>query len=79
MTVDETGTAQGDAGADEPGWDVDPDDESGAAMAATVGMPWSVAYLALLILRDMFGVIDVFDMCDMVELSGFTWALHAFA
>ncbi|WP_336054510.1 helix-turn-helix domain-containing protein [Streptomyces sp. CA2R101] len=26
-----------DSGADEPGWDVDPDDESGAAVVATVG------------------------------------------
>ncbi len=27
----------GETGADEPGWDVDPDDESGAAVVATVG------------------------------------------
>ncbi|MFD7494755.1 helix-turn-helix domain-containing protein [Streptomyces sp. NPDC059832] len=37
MSVDETGTERGDAGADEPGWDVDPDDESGAAVVAAVG------------------------------------------
>lgn len=37
MSVDETVTERGNDGADEPGWDVDPDDESGAAMAATVG------------------------------------------
>ncbi|MCX5110039.1 helix-turn-helix domain-containing protein [Streptomyces sp. NBC_00378] len=37
MSVDETGTEPGDAGADEPGWDVDPDDESGAAVVAAVG------------------------------------------
>ncbi|MFJ3123528.1 helix-turn-helix domain-containing protein [Streptomyces sp. NPDC086993] len=37
MSVDETGTEHGDAGADEPGWDVDPDDESGAAVVAAVG------------------------------------------
>jgi transcriptional regulator with XRE-family HTH domain len=37
MSVDETGTECGDAGADEPGWDVDPDDESGAAVVAAVG------------------------------------------
>ncbi|MGW2087389.1 helix-turn-helix domain-containing protein [Streptomyces sp. NPDC001880] len=37
MSVDETGTENGDAGADEPGWDVDPDDESGAAVVAAVG------------------------------------------
>ncbi|MFJ8750594.1 helix-turn-helix domain-containing protein [Streptomyces sp. NPDC102441] len=37
MSVDEAGTARSDDGADEPGWDVDPDDESGVAMAATVG------------------------------------------
>lgn len=28
---------QGDGGADEPGWDVDPDDESGVAVVAAVG------------------------------------------
>lgn len=37
MSADETGTEHGDAGADEPGWDVDPDDESGAAVVAAVG------------------------------------------
>ncbi|MFH8517708.1 helix-turn-helix domain-containing protein [Streptomyces gelaticus] len=37
MSVDETGTGPSDAGADEPGWDVDPDDESGAAVVAAVG------------------------------------------
>ncbi|MDV9199669.1 helix-turn-helix domain-containing protein [Streptomyces sp. Wh19] len=37
MSVDETGTEHSDAGADEPGWDVDPDDESGAAVVAAVG------------------------------------------
>ncbi|MFE9725124.1 helix-turn-helix domain-containing protein [Streptomyces sp. NPDC005794] len=37
MSVDEAGTARGNDGADEPGWEVDPDDESGVAMAATVG------------------------------------------
>ncbi|MFG2592376.1 helix-turn-helix domain-containing protein [Streptomyces sp. NPDC048438] len=37
MSVDEAVTARGHDGADEPGWDVDPDDESGVAMAATVG------------------------------------------
>ncbi|MFE9855724.1 helix-turn-helix domain-containing protein [Streptomyces sp. NPDC005780] len=31
------GTEQGDGGADEPGWEVDPDDESGAAVVAAVG------------------------------------------
>ncbi|MEE1768880.1 helix-turn-helix transcriptional regulator [Streptomyces sp. JV185] len=37
MSVDETSTERGDAGADEPGWDIDPDDESGAAVVAAVG------------------------------------------
>ncbi|MEU2022713.1 helix-turn-helix transcriptional regulator [Streptomyces sp. NPDC016469] len=38
MSVDEIGTQwQPDAGADEPGWDVDPDDESGVAVVAAVG------------------------------------------
>ncbi|MFD8827114.1 helix-turn-helix domain-containing protein [Streptomyces sp. NPDC059605] len=37
MSVDEVGAERGDYGADEPGWDVDPDDESGAAVVATVG------------------------------------------
>ncbi|MEV5601272.1 helix-turn-helix transcriptional regulator [Streptomyces sp. NPDC052299] len=38
MSVDEIGTDwQPDAGADEPGWDVDPDDESGVAVVAAVG------------------------------------------
>lgn len=37
MSVDGAGTQHGDGGADEPGWDVDPDDESGVAVIATVG------------------------------------------
>ncbi|MFF9349630.1 helix-turn-helix domain-containing protein [Streptomyces sp. NPDC014734] len=37
MSVDEAGAERGDSGADEPGWDIDPDDESGAAVVATVG------------------------------------------
>ncbi|MEU9199664.1 helix-turn-helix transcriptional regulator [Streptomyces sp. NPDC048332] len=37
MSVDEAGTEQGAGGADEPGWDVDPDDESGVAVVAAVG------------------------------------------
>ncbi|WP_424921496.1 helix-turn-helix domain-containing protein [Streptomyces sp. wa1] len=37
MSVDGAGTQHGDCGADEPGWDVDPDDESGVAVIATVG------------------------------------------
>ncbi|MET9530477.1 helix-turn-helix transcriptional regulator [Streptomyces sp. NPDC006649] len=37
MSVDEAGTEHGDGGADDPGWDVDPDDESGAAVVAAVG------------------------------------------
>ncbi|MFF9568251.1 helix-turn-helix domain-containing protein [Streptomyces sp. NPDC014685] len=37
MSVDEAGTEHGDGGADEPGWDVDPDDESGVAVVAAVG------------------------------------------
>ncbi|WP_327259171.1 MULTISPECIES: helix-turn-helix domain-containing protein [unclassified Streptomyces] len=37
MSVDGTGTERGDGGADEPGWDVDPDDESGVAVVAAVG------------------------------------------
>lgn len=37
MSVDEVVTARGDDGADEPGWEVDPDDESGVTMAATLG------------------------------------------
>ncbi|MER6104858.1 helix-turn-helix transcriptional regulator [Streptomyces sp. NPDC001832] len=37
MSVDETSTERGDGGADEPGWDVDPDDESGVAVVAAVG------------------------------------------
>ncbi|ROQ82113.1 helix-turn-helix protein [Streptomyces sp. CEV 2-1] len=36
MSVDGTGTEQS-GGADEPGWDVDPDDESGVAVVAAVG------------------------------------------
>ncbi|MEU1126463.1 helix-turn-helix transcriptional regulator [Streptomyces sp. NPDC005899] len=37
MSVDEAGTAHGSSGADEPGWEVDPDDEPGAALVASVG------------------------------------------
>ncbi|MBT3074445.1 MULTISPECIES: helix-turn-helix transcriptional regulator [Streptomyces] len=37
MSVVGDGTERGDAGADEPGWEVDPDDESGAAVVAAVG------------------------------------------
>ncbi|MFD3652616.1 helix-turn-helix domain-containing protein [Streptomyces sp. 24-1644] len=37
MSVDGDGTERGDGGADEPGWDVDPDDESGVAVVAAVG------------------------------------------
>lgn len=37
MSVDEAGTARGSNGADEHGWDVDPDNESGAALVASVG------------------------------------------
>ncbi|MEW2066070.1 helix-turn-helix transcriptional regulator [Streptomyces sp. NPDC007346] len=37
MSVVGDGTERGDVGADEPGWEVDPDDESGAAVVATVG------------------------------------------
>ncbi|MFD0026211.1 helix-turn-helix domain-containing protein [Streptomyces sp. NPDC058382] len=37
MSVDGVGTEQGDGGADEHGWEVDPDDESGAAVVAAVG------------------------------------------
>ncbi|MFF1925609.1 helix-turn-helix domain-containing protein [Streptomyces sp. NPDC058221] len=37
MSVDGVGAENGDGGADEPGWDVDPDDESGAAVVAAVG------------------------------------------
>ncbi|MFJ8919686.1 Predicted transcription factor, homolog of eukaryotic MBF1 [Streptomyces sp. LamerLS-316] len=37
MSVDEAGTARGNDGADEPGWEVDPDDEPGAALVASVG------------------------------------------
>ncbi|MFD5041329.1 helix-turn-helix domain-containing protein [Streptomyces sp. NPDC058377] len=37
MSVDGVGTEHGDGGADEPGWDVDPDDESGVAVVAAVG------------------------------------------
>ncbi|MEU0128716.1 MULTISPECIES: helix-turn-helix transcriptional regulator [unclassified Streptomyces] len=37
MSVDEVGTARRDDGADEPGWDVDPEDESGVAVVAAVG------------------------------------------
>ncbi|MYR74799.1 helix-turn-helix domain-containing protein [Streptomyces sp. SID4912] len=37
VSVVEVGAEHRDGGADEPGWDVDPDDESGAAVVATVG------------------------------------------
>ncbi|MEU5234941.1 helix-turn-helix domain-containing protein [Streptomyces anulatus] len=37
MSVVGEGTERGDGGVDEPGWDVDPDDESGAAVVAAVG------------------------------------------
>ncbi|MFC9947327.1 helix-turn-helix domain-containing protein [Streptomyces pratensis] len=38
MSVDGVATERnGDGGADEPGWDVDPDDESGVAVVAAVG------------------------------------------
>lgn len=37
MSVVGAGTERGDGGADEPGWDVDPEDESGAAVVAAVG------------------------------------------
>ncbi|MFJ8850744.1 helix-turn-helix domain-containing protein [Streptomyces sp. NPDC102437] len=37
MSVDETGTEHAAGGTDEPGWDVDPDDESGLAVLAAVG------------------------------------------
>ncbi|MEI7032972.1 helix-turn-helix transcriptional regulator [Streptomyces pratensis] len=37
MSVVGDGTERRDAGADEPGWDVDPDDESGVAVVAAVG------------------------------------------
>ncbi|WP_327172190.1 helix-turn-helix domain-containing protein [Streptomyces sp. NBC_01336] len=37
MSVDGVGAEQVGGGADEPGWDVDPDDESGVAVVAAVG------------------------------------------
>jgi len=37
MSVDEAGTRHKGGGADEPGWDVDPDDEPGVALVASVG------------------------------------------
>ncbi|MER5617216.1 helix-turn-helix transcriptional regulator [Streptomyces sp. NPDC002215] len=37
MSVDEAGTEHTAGGTDEPGWDVDPDDESGLAVLAAVG------------------------------------------
>ncbi|MFJ8858335.1 helix-turn-helix domain-containing protein [Streptomyces sp. NPDC102451] len=37
MSVDEVGTERVDGAADEPGWDVDPDDEPGVAVVAAVG------------------------------------------
>jgi hypothetical protein len=37
MWVDADGTERSGGETDEPGWEVDPDDESGAAVVATVG------------------------------------------
>ncbi|MET8839436.1 helix-turn-helix transcriptional regulator [Streptomyces rubiginosohelvolus] len=37
MSMDEDGTERGNDAVDEPGWEVDPDDESGAAVVAAVG------------------------------------------
>ncbi|MGA5047555.1 helix-turn-helix domain-containing protein [Streptomyces arboris] len=37
MSVVGDGTERGDVGVDEPGWEVDPDDEPGAAVVAAVG------------------------------------------
>ncbi|MFJ6993403.1 helix-turn-helix domain-containing protein [Streptomyces sp. NPDC003090] len=37
MTTDVNGAQESKGDADEPGWEVDPDDESGAAVVATVG------------------------------------------
>ncbi|MFE1478932.1 helix-turn-helix domain-containing protein [Streptomyces cyaneofuscatus] len=37
MSVVGDGTERGDAGVDEPGWEIDPDDEPGAAVVAAVG------------------------------------------
>ncbi|TWG03536.1 helix-turn-helix protein [Streptomyces brevispora] len=37
MSADGVGTEQSGGGADEPGWDVDPDDEPGVAVVAAVG------------------------------------------
>lgn len=37
MSVVGDGTEREDAGVDEPGWEVDPDDEPGAAVVAAVG------------------------------------------
>ncbi|MBT1098611.1 helix-turn-helix transcriptional regulator [Streptomyces sp. Tu10] len=37
MSVVGDGTERGDGGADEPGWEVDPDDESGVAVVTAVG------------------------------------------
>ncbi|MFI0931192.1 helix-turn-helix domain-containing protein [Streptomyces sp. NPDC021019] len=37
MSVVGDGTEHGDGGADEPGWEVDPDDESGVAVVTAVG------------------------------------------
>ncbi|MFE5245090.1 MULTISPECIES: helix-turn-helix domain-containing protein [unclassified Streptomyces] len=37
MSVDEVGTRHENGGTDEPGWDVDPEDESGAALVSFVG------------------------------------------
>ncbi|MER7939138.1 helix-turn-helix transcriptional regulator [Streptomyces sp. NBC_01693] len=37
MSVDEVSTASGTDGADDPGWEVDPDDEPGTALVASVG------------------------------------------
>ncbi|CAM5719861.1 hypothetical protein SMICM304S_01972 [Streptomyces microflavus] len=37
MSVVGDGTERGDGGVDEPGWEVDPDDEPGAVVVAAVG------------------------------------------
>ncbi|MFF4247274.1 helix-turn-helix domain-containing protein [Streptomyces sp. NPDC001822] len=37
MSVEQVGTSGGGDGADEPGWEVDPDDESSAALVGSVG------------------------------------------
>ncbi|MBK6033585.1 transcriptional regulator, partial [Streptomyces sp. MBT59] len=37
MSMVDDGTGRGNEAVDEPGWEVDPDDESGAAVVAAVG------------------------------------------